>query len=93
MLYSPVARYSPMLITRISTVLKRACGMKPPMMAEASARSTARGPTVSLQYGHTRSLVVMKARQCGHMRRESICPHSNSRFRQDRRNAWFSMRA
>src|SRR6266481_4285979 len=46
--------------------------MKPPKIAPGSRRSMARGPTDSLQYGHTRSLVVMNARQCGHMRRLSM---------------------
>jgi L-fuculose-phosphate aldolase len=41
-------------------------------------RSTRRGATGSLQYGQTRSLVVMNARQCGHMRRVSMKDHANS---------------
>src|ERR1017187_8858830 len=69
--------YSPKLTTRIRIVLKRACGMKPPRRPDTS-RWTARGPTVSLQYGQMRSLVVINARQCGHIRRESISIHSTT---------------
>src|ERR1035438_9407437 len=39
---------------------------------EESSLETRRGATASLQYGQTRSLVVINARQCGHMRRGSI---------------------
>src|SRR2546423_5755869 len=46
--------------------------MKPPSTAEESSRRTAGGPTASLQYGQVRSLSVINARQCEHMRRESI---------------------
>src|ERR1017187_1868407 len=56
-------------------VLNRAWGMKPPITEPAWRISAARGPTSSLQYGQMRSLMVMNARQCGHMRRESICIH------------------
>src|SRR4051794_5573688 len=65
----------PKLMTRMRTVLKRAAGIRPPSRAASGRRSIARGPTASLQYGHTRSFVVIKARQCGHMRRESIWNH------------------
>src|SRR5438045_115356 len=53
-------------------VLKRKWGMNPPTSWEESSREAWRGATASLQYGQTRSLVVINARQCGHMRRGSI---------------------
>src|ERR1035441_6062230 len=75
MLKSTVATYSPALINRMSIVLKRARGTNPPITEPALRTSAARGPTSSWQYGQIRSSMVMNARQCGHMRRESICIH------------------
>src|ERR1035441_6892073 len=72
MLKIAVAMYSPKLSSRMMVVLKRKWGMKPPTNWEESSPETRRGATASLQYGQTRSLVVMNARQCGHMRRGSI---------------------
>src|SRR5664279_1019492 len=72
MLKITVAMYSPKLSSRMMVVLKRKWGMNPPTSSEESSRETWRGATASLQYGQTRSLIVMNARQCGHMRRESI---------------------
>src|ERR1019366_2708511 len=72
MLKMGVAMYRPKLSSRMMVVLKRKWGMNPPTSWEESSRETWRGATASLQYGQTRSLIVMNARQCGHMRRESI---------------------
>src|ERR1035441_7991860 len=72
MLKITVAMYSPKLSSRMMVVLKRKWGMNPPTNWEESSPETRRGATASLQYGQTRSLVVMNARQCGHMRRGSI---------------------
>src|SRR5450759_2004778 len=72
MLKIVVAMYSPKLSRRIRGVLKRKWGINPPTSWEESSRETWRGATASLQYGQTRSLIVMNARQCGHMRRGSI---------------------
>jgi hypothetical protein len=60
------------LMVEIITVKNRACGINPPRIGDGLRRSIARGATGSLQYGHIRSFVVMKARHCGHMRRESM---------------------
>src|ERR1044072_4710967 len=57
---------------RMRIVRYPAWGISPPRICPELPRSTRRGSTDSLQYGQTRSLVVMKARQCGHMRRVSI---------------------
>src|SRR5665647_1328763 len=72
MLKIVVAMYSPKLSRRIMVVLKRKWGINPPTSWEESSRETWRGATASLQYGQTRSLMVINARQCGHMRRGSI---------------------
>src|ERR1019366_2593403 len=72
MLKIAVAMFSPKLSSRMMVVLKRKWRMKPPTNWEESSPETRRGATASLQYGQTRSLVVMNARQCGHMRRGSI---------------------
>src|ERR1035441_7921818 len=72
MLKITVAMYRPKLSSRMMVVLKRKWGMKPPTNWEESSPETRRGATASLQYGQTRSLVVMNARQCGQMRRGSI---------------------
>ena len=72
MLKIVVAMYSPKLSSRMMVVLKRKWGMRPPTKPAESSPETRRGATASLQYGQTRSLVVMNARQCGHMRRGSI---------------------
>src|SRR5580700_8803337 len=63
----------PKLISRIRMVVKCACGIRPPRISPGSRLSMARGPTCTPQYGHVRSLLVMKARQLGHMRRLSTC--------------------
>ena len=60
----------------IIVVTKRAWGIKPPRIEPPSPDLAAAGAvTFSLQYGHTRSRVVIKARQCGHIRRVSMNPH------------------
>src|SRR6266478_805945 len=60
-----------MLMSRIIMVVNRPCGIKPPRTSAGLRLSMAREPTCSWQYGQTRSLSVMNARQCGHIRRES----------------------
>ena len=71
MLASAVTRYSPTFSVRIRIVVNCALGMMP-ATSPAPIRSIARGPTGVSQYGQILSLIVMKARQCGHMRRVSI---------------------
>src|SRR5208283_1428469 len=72
MLYSALTRNSPKLASRMTMVLNRACGISPPSRSAGLRRSIARAPTRSSQYGQTLSLTVINARQCGHIRRESI---------------------
>src|SRR5665213_694297 len=69
------------LISRIITVVNRACGIKPPNISPGFRRSTARGPIGAWQYGHTRSLVVTSARQVGHFRLLSTVPILQRGFR------------
>src|SRR5271156_2455151 len=68
-----VAIYSPVLMSMIIMVVKRACGISPPSASDAARRETALGATSLLQYGQILSSVVMNARHCGHMRRFSTC--------------------
>src|SRR5882757_9809083 len=72
MLRMAVAAYRPTLISRAMNVTKPTFGIRPPRIGEGFRASTARGATDSLQYGQVRSLVVIKARHCGHIRRLSI---------------------
>src|ERR1039458_7627154 len=67
--------YNPKLISRMIIVLKRTCGMNPPTRPAPASRETCRGATASSQYGQTRSLIVINARQCGHIRRDSMYFH------------------
>ena len=69
--FSDWARNSPVLISRIMMVVKRACGIRPPKISPGLRRSTARAPSCASQYGHVLSLVVTNARQFGHIRRLS----------------------
>src|SRR5215467_7276991 len=66
-----VATYSAVLISMITTVVNRACGINPPSASDAARGRYARGATSVLQYGQILSSVVMNARQCGHIRRLS----------------------
>src|SRR5579885_3196060 len=61
----------PILRIKISEVVNFDAGIKPPRIALGFRTSTARGATCTPQYGHTRSLVVMNARQFGHILRFS----------------------